>query len=52
MEEVYRLFGRRCRMATALAELAKPRAIAVRPATVIAEHSVGAGTGEDAGVPG
>ena len=54
MEEVYRLFDRRCRTATALAKLAAlagPVA-AVRPAPRGAEEAAVAGAGEGAGVPG
>ena len=54
MEEVYRLFDRRCRTATALAKLARVAGpvAAVRPAAGGAEEAAVAGPGEGAGVPG
>ena len=53
MEEVYRLFDRRCRMATALAKLeSSGHGSAVRPAAEGAQEAAGAGVGEGAGVFG
>ena len=54
MDEVYRLFDRRCRTATAVARLAcvADAVATVRLAAVGAEEAALAGAGEGAGVPG